>query len=230
MLVKVPKYATRYLSKTIDIDPPNSIDEAKEQIKQIVALERCRYIGCDEAKEQIERLQSYIVCEQATDHEARLRALEARELPVVGITVEGGLPTMPGCEATIMPPRTLAVKQDEDPPKGVNPWSGDNQVKFAAHDNRLRVLEARAERTTVKIKISDPLEGAAAAGPAPTETMSEGGVHGYASASFAGLDATSDAETSSKWLENDPNVQRQRRAQERLERWAEVHKGLKVTS
>jgi hypothetical protein len=128
MLVKVPKYATRYLSRAIDIDAPNTIDEAKEQIKQIIALERCRYIGCDEAKEQIERLQSYIVSEQATDHEARLRALEARELPVVDVKVEGGLPTMPGCENTKMPPRELAVAPDEAE-KGVNPWSPDKDAK-----------------------------------------------------------------------------------------------------
>jgi hypothetical protein len=121
MLVKVPKYATRYLSRAIDIDAPNSIDEAKEQIKQIIALERCRYIGCDEAREQIER------CEQATDHEARLRALEAKELPVVDVKVEGGAPQMPGTEDMIMPPRELAVKQDEDTPKGANPWSPDKE-------------------------------------------------------------------------------------------------------
>jgi hypothetical protein len=125
MLLKVPKYATRYLSRAIEIDPPNTIEEAREQIKQIIGLERLKYIGCDEAKEQIERLTAFILAEQSTDHEQRLRALEAREAPVIGITVEAGLPHLPGTNIS-MPPREIAASAD-DSPKGVNPWAGSGK-------------------------------------------------------------------------------------------------------
>jgi hypothetical protein len=126
MLAKMPKYATRYLSRTIDLKPPNSIDEAREQIKQIIGLERLKYIGCDEAKEQIDRLNAFIEAERGTDFEHRIEALEEdrrqRGPPQTVIEIESQMPDLPGTNVLI-PPRTITGPGE--PAKGDNPWSPD---------------------------------------------------------------------------------------------------------
>jgi hypothetical protein len=128
LLLKTPKYAVRYLSRAIDIEPPNSIEEARSQIKQIIGLERLQYIGCDEAREQVERLNAYIESERATDHDLRLAALEARDPPKPPpLTIEGGLGDLPGAGVQ-MPPREISSPEgSETAAKGVenpNPWGG----------------------------------------------------------------------------------------------------------
>jgi hypothetical protein len=121
LLMRAPKYAVRYLSRAVDIEPPNSIEEARAQIKQIIGLERLQYIGVDEAREQVERLNAYIESERATDHDLRLAALEARDPPKPPpIIIEGGLGDLPGADVQ-MPPGPPAGS--ETAAKGVeNPW------------------------------------------------------------------------------------------------------------
>jgi hypothetical protein len=56
-------------------------------------------------------------------------------------------------------------------------------MRFAGHDGRLRALESRAERSTMRIKISAPFDPAAAAAmPPPIRTVLPGGVVSYSSA------------------------------------------------
>jgi hypothetical protein len=121
------KCTTKHISKTIELPPPRDIGEAKEQIAQIIGLVRIRYIGVDEGDMLINQLKTYIEAQQGLDHEERLQRLEAgwRESPpVIDVTTEGGLPTMPGCEGVRMPPRQISQPAAVRP-KGVerNPWT-----------------------------------------------------------------------------------------------------------
>jgi hypothetical protein len=128
VLLKVPKYAVRYLSKPIDISPPNSIEEARAQIRQIIGLERLQYIGVDEAREQVERLNSFIESERAHDHDLRLAALEARDPPKPPpMLIEGGCGDLPGAGVDMPARENAAPEASETATKGVenpNPWGG----------------------------------------------------------------------------------------------------------
>jgi hypothetical protein len=103
-------------------------------------------------------------------------------------------------------------------------------MRFAAHDSRLRVLEARTARANMVIKIVGglPPDGAPAS-PAPVAIKTEGGVPGFECASMASCESTDDpavAKAQSRWLGHDPQVKRQREYMERAQAAIDAKKGL----
>jgi hypothetical protein len=103
-----PRRTGSFISSTLNLPPPQNASEAKGQISLITGHVRLGYVTLEEGDKLIAHLRSFIDAEAVTDLAPRIAAIEAREAArgnqpttQIGIVVEGGLPTLPGCEGLI---------------------------------------------------------------------------------------------------------------------------------
>jgi hypothetical protein len=128
------------------------------------------------------------------------------------------LPLGDGVPPIIMP--------DTSEPPSNGPWSPKNegapeaqgraQMSRAGQRARLdKLLEAIGPKIQrIRVEGGMPPAGAPA-GSSPVETMSKNSVKEFKAASFAELNAASDA-AAQRWLANDPKTERQAAVQERM--------------
>jgi hypothetical protein len=115
------KATGKTLSRTIDLDPPKNLPEALEQRRQIMALERVRYITTEEAALLISELDGFVEAVRGTNQDERIarleRTLEERGVPIVGVVIEGGLGPlpMPPNQPGIIMPNLDAIDPIADP-------------------------------------------------------------------------------------------------------------------
>ena len=123
--------APRYLSHKIDLPAPQTIADATRNIATIGTLAAKRRIGLDEATDLANLQRAFIESTVATDLEQRMLTIEAAlqqaNIVLPGITVVGGLPSLPigPDEPTVIMPRELAPPtnggRDDGPVLGGDP-------------------------------------------------------------------------------------------------------------
>jgi hypothetical protein len=119
--------APRLLRKAIRLPEPTTIADATANIARIASSAAARKIGLDEAADLANLQRAFIEALVGTELEQRIAMIEvalAKANLNFGIAVEGGMPTMPGCENVIMPAKLLSARSQpsELPPPG----DGDN--------------------------------------------------------------------------------------------------------
>jgi hypothetical protein len=129
--------APRYLSHKIDLPAPQTIADATRNIAAIATLAAKRRIGLDEATDLANLQRAYIESVVATDLEQRMitieQALQQANIALPGVTVVGGLPSLPigPDEPTVIMPRAIAApingERDASPVLGGDPGAGADQ-------------------------------------------------------------------------------------------------------
>ena len=100
------------VGRDLQLPEATSVEMAMQNLAKIAAEAAADRIAPEIASKLADLQQRYIDARISHDTEARLAAIEQmleRLRPPVDIVVESSMPTMPGLEGVLMPPRTLSV-------------------------------------------------------------------------------------------------------------------------
>jgi hypothetical protein len=110
-------YASRHVSKPLGLTIPQTVEDAVGNIARIGTMAANDEISIDEGRDLIDFQKAYIEAKVGGDLEDRmveLEAIVARAVPSVAVTIEQGLPPLPGADV-IMPRLDGLRVLDSDP-------------------------------------------------------------------------------------------------------------------